>query len=344
MPVQSQEDLESGHQPRRALKHWRMLLDKIYILLVYSGLQEVVGEWFPQLPPSHALLEGSEPETLQDVYATLIQGAKVLTPLRGKNPPMVAASSCIHPTARLKGGGNSSASYVTCQDCHTRWEIHARASFRKKELKEEKKGGPLKLRPKTKPRAASPEEEPHLQMQEDFPPEVWEEAISLRQELERQNEANRESSKRQEAMLRSLMKHQEELQQQLGRSQEEDNRSKRSNTPPTEVKCKCGDMAEPLKVKKEGARKGRTFYKCMQRRCDFFQWDSEGALANWSPPCSSSSIAASSQNPPPRRAKSPADGRAAASRRSKSPKTSKEDTAGKEGSVISIASSRDRHL
>ena len=110
-----------------------------------SALQEVVGEWFPQLQPSPVLQEGSEPESLQDIYATLIQDAKVLSPLRGKSPPATSASSCIHPKARLKGGGNSDASYVTCQDCHMRWEIHVRASFLRKELKEEKKGGPLKL-------------------------------------------------------------------------------------------------------------------------------------------------------------------------------------------------------
>ena len=40
-----------------------------------------------------------------------------------------------------------------------------------------------------------------------------------------------------------------------------------------EVLCFCGQPAEKLMVKKETARKGRRFYKCLRRVCDFFQWD-----------------------------------------------------------------------
>ena len=40
-----------------------------------------------------------------------------------------------------------------------------------------------------------------------------------------------------------------------------------------EVLCFCGQPAEKLMVKKETARKGRHFYKCLRRVCDFFQWD-----------------------------------------------------------------------
>ena len=39
--------------------------------------------------------------------------------------------------------------------------------------------------------------------------------------------------------------------------------------------CKCGAPAERLVVKKEGPRRGRSFWKCTQRLCDFFQWDQE---------------------------------------------------------------------
>ena len=44
--------------------------------------------------------------------------------------------------------------------------------------------------------------------------------------------------------------------------------SQRSKT----VKCLCGAPAEKLTVKKEGPRQGRHFWKCMQRRCQFFEW------------------------------------------------------------------------
>ena len=36
--------------------------------------------------------------------------------------------------------------------------------------------------------------------------------------------------------------------------------------------CHCHKPAELLKVKKEGPRQGRKFWKCMQRECQFFEW------------------------------------------------------------------------
>ena len=42
-------------------------------------------------------------------------------------------------------------------------------------------------------------------------------------------------------------------------------------TPNPSVRCNCGQIAERLTVKKEGPRKGRKFFKCMQRECEFFQ-------------------------------------------------------------------------
>ena len=64
-----------------------------------------------------------------------------------------------------------------------------------------------------------------MSIEEDYVEEPWEEEASLRKELERQNEANRESAKRQEAMLMSLLKNQEVLQKRLeAKNQEEDSR------------------------------------------------------------------------------------------------------------------------
>lgn len=38
--------------------------------------------------------------------------------------------------------------------------------------------------------------------------------------------------------------------------------------------CKCGKTAEKLRVKAaDNPRKGREFWKCVQRQCDFFEWE-----------------------------------------------------------------------
>ena len=36
--------------------------------------------------------------------------------------------------------------------------------------------------------------------------------------------------------------------------------------------CKCGNQSIPKFVQKEGPNKGREFYTCATRDCDFFQW------------------------------------------------------------------------
>ena len=37
--------------------------------------------------------------------------------------------------------------------------------------------------------------------------------------------------------------------------------------------CYCARPAERLLVKKEGPRKGRAFWRCVQRQCDYFWWE-----------------------------------------------------------------------
>lgn len=48
---------------------------------------------------------------------------------------------------------------------------------------------------------------------------------------------------------------------------------------PVGMRCKCNAPAERMTVKKEGATKGRHFFKCHQRICDYFQWDPEEVRA-----------------------------------------------------------------
>ena len=139
------------HHSKRAIRGWRILLDKLGMLLVFASLQQIVDEWFPpsqHSPGSH--LEHKE-ETLEDVYAAIIADAKMLPPLKSKEVAKTPISNCVHPKERLKGGGNASSSYIVCRDCLARWPNHLPAAEIKKQLKENKelakKGGLLSQPP-----------------------------------------------------------------------------------------------------------------------------------------------------------------------------------------------------
>ena len=64
-----------------------MILDKLITILAFSSLQEAVEEWFPQSLPSPVCSSVQQEEKLEDVYAELIIGAKVLPPLKTKTEP-----------------------------------------------------------------------------------------------------------------------------------------------------------------------------------------------------------------------------------------------------------------
>eukprot|EP00435_Cladocopium_sp_Y103_P036624 s1873_g9.t1 len=142
----------SLHHPKRARKLWRVLLDKIFLLLEYSKMQEAVEEWFPRSQPLPVFSLAPKEETIQDVYAELIQVEKSLPPLKSKEEAAVARSSCVHPKHRLRGGGNRTQSYIVCRDCHSRWEnpyTSAGLHQQMKQMKKEKKQGLLsKMGPK----------------------------------------------------------------------------------------------------------------------------------------------------------------------------------------------------
>eukprot|EP00435_Cladocopium_sp_Y103_P018800 s2487_g4.t1 len=132
------------HCTPRALKHWRIVMDKLCTLLTMVALQEAIGDWCPQ-SSGQALWHSSETKA-EDIYAEIIVGAAPLKPLQTKEAPITAASACVHPKHRLKGGGNAKASWIVCRDCNSRWESPLRAMELKKELKREnldKKKGSL---------------------------------------------------------------------------------------------------------------------------------------------------------------------------------------------------------
>lgn len=41
------------------------------------------------------------------------------------------------------------------------------------------------------------------------------------------------------------------------------------------MNCKCGTNAVLLAVKKEGPNKGKKFYTCNTKTCDFFSWENK---------------------------------------------------------------------
>ncbi|CAL1161943.1 unnamed protein product, partial [Cladocopium goreaui] len=147
-PPQSEKDaaMSEPHHAKRALKGWRIIMDKVITLLVLVEHQHIVEGWLPLSQPSLGLPSESKEEKLEDVYAELIQCSKRLTPLKSKEEPKVSMSTCIHPKKELKGGGNQAGSYIYCRLCNSRWENTMRSQEMRKEIKEQnakKKGGLL---------------------------------------------------------------------------------------------------------------------------------------------------------------------------------------------------------
>lgn len=123
---------------RKAMRNWRVLMDRFIDLVKYVGLHEWVSEW---------LSIGSLPEVegyrrsigtgFLDAYAILIKNAEKLTKLKSKESPAKKESECLHPTQALRGGGNRHQSYVACGMCHSRWKLDLSVS----EIKEMVKSG-----------------------------------------------------------------------------------------------------------------------------------------------------------------------------------------------------------
>ena len=135
----------------------------------------------------------------------------------------------------------------------------------------------------------------------------------MQQELEAQRLAAQETQMKNEKMIQSILMEKMKMAEDKKQSQ-------------VKATCKCGQEAELLTVKKEGPRKGKRFWKCAQRQCDFFLWEQlpEGASTLGSFSIVGSSAAASVAAPSMRR-------------RSKSPRRSQTDTAG--GPVINVGDS-----
>jgi hypothetical protein len=127
---------KGGHNVARAIRNWRVVLDKICTIITMVVLQEAIGDWCPE-SSAPASLRLSQP-SVEEIYAELIADARPLPPLKSKELPAVAASSCIHPVKQLKGGGNKSGSWIVCKACHSRWESPFRATEVHEEVKAKK--------------------------------------------------------------------------------------------------------------------------------------------------------------------------------------------------------------
>ena len=164
----------------------------------------------------------------------------------------------------------------------------------------------------------------------------------LQNELTAQRNATREVEIRMEAKMRAIIQEYEEKNAQ---------RRQQQAAPPTSsqgavVLCECRQPAERLIVKKDGARKGRAFFKCMQRECQFFLWEKREDGSNvdsWSVVSSEEAYSRRSflptqpkASPPLNSIKSPRQAEAApARRRSKSPRRPMDQTAGQEAVEVS---------
>jgi hypothetical protein len=326
------------HSTPKAVRNWRVMLDKLCTLLAMVALQEAIGDWCPQ-----SLEQASLPscETKQeDIYAEIIVSAPAMKPLQTKEPPPKSASECVHPKNKLKGGGNNRASWIVCRECNSRWESPFRAMEVRRDLKKEnleKRRGSLSQDMGT---AMVPEdmevemamgEVPNVnqaltfadttmdmnaaQVAQNLEYKMWEAQESMRaqmedrmmqmmmewqnqrasssqedqlqrQQLQSMLNEMREKTLRQEAMIQVLQRGAVEsppmtagpMENQRLETGSEAGASTlagavRAPNVTTLVLCHCQQPAERLRVNKEGPRQGRTFWKCTQRLCNFFQWD-----------------------------------------------------------------------
>lgn len=283
-------EMERGHRPKRAIRNWRVLMDKLVIIIRYAAQQLLVQEWFPgcSSPLGQPLpLSKAEPATPGEIYAQLIVHAEMLTPLKSQTPASVAASACVHPPHALKGGGNTSQSYIYCKMCLCRWKNPSTATEVKKNLKAEKSKGPLsqkKMAENYMMEDGDLVEPPYGTIQTSE--EAERKMERMQQELEKKMQVDRmEMAQHQEQMWKELQAQKIEMQEKEKRHQaalaalhREKNDLEREyailqNRQSSSKKCLCGKEAEKLQVKREGPRKGRFFWKCTQRECQYFEWE-----------------------------------------------------------------------
>lgn len=237
-------------------------------------------------------LSKQEEDNLETAYSKIILTAKPLSALKSKEAPTVSASTCIHLKAQLKGGGNKSASYITCKLCHSRWESPVTAAEIKEEFKRGKKGllsqegkalmteEPKKKNYQDSTNLARDANDQAIREIRKYMKEAQEERAMRQQdllaEMNTQKIAMREKEVQMQAMMHAVMKQKEELERLMDkRPQEEQKKTQGAMKlePGGEPLCHCRVFAIKLRSLMEDRPEERHFWTCRMGQCEFFQWE-----------------------------------------------------------------------
>ncbi|CAK9019906.1 Magnesium/proton exchanger [Durusdinium trenchii] len=272
-----------ARKPKMAVRNWRVLLDKLFTLLAFVERQQLIQEWLPELHSlsGPSMLQSKEEDSLEACYQKIIINAKVLHPLKSKEAPTVSMSTCVHPKAQLKGGGNKSASYIYCKMCHCRWESPLTAADIKEDLKKGKKGllSQKMEEARTEQEVKVPAKEKEVSEKEQA--EMW-------QELRRQRVDLQEKEVHIEAMMRALKTQKHELQEMIQKGviqgAEAPAKKTQGKLPEEETpQCLCNEMAVKASRVDERTLEEKFFWVCKWGNCDFFQREPMKAIKDKAP-------------------------------------------------------------
>jgi len=264
---QEEEDVKMGVRPKLGVLNWTRVLRKVLELIELFEAQERVADWQgdgscfgspaacsheqPALVnASRCSDSGANVSFKARVYKELIAVGDPLGLRKCKQSPEVEVRKCSHPAERLMGSGNQSQREVWCTSCHQRWLVDPQVMMDLASKKTEVRVGDRVLRAGG-PRVETPVAGKNVTRMLKTP-------VSSAYLAQPETPLRTQGSMNVVTTPVSTPK-----------------RPPTVRSPSSVVRCFCGQPAEKLTVKKETARKGRHFYKCSQRVCDFFQWDAQ---------------------------------------------------------------------
>ena len=176
------------------------------------------------------------------IYKELIKTGDPLPLRKSKTPPPVNFAICTHPADSLVGAGNQSQREIWCRKCHQRWLVDHEVMDQ------------LKSKGETKKKTPNQPLEHTLPIVKKLLANMPRVASSAKDRQRRDSEVS------------SI--------HPLSEAQPSTAAAERSTrVMGYAVNCQCGKEADRLIVKKDGPTKGRHFYKCRARLCNFFEWD-----------------------------------------------------------------------
>lgn len=144
MGTRSETNAAGAHSaapnPRRAVRNWRVVLEKISDLIAFMVAQARVALWqgggssggyavsCSSMGPSSGQSSRLEPISKEkafkaEVFKELIKSGEALGQRKCKEAPAMTPQNCFHPAAQLMGAGNQSQREVWCKQCHMRWLV-----------------------------------------------------------------------------------------------------------------------------------------------------------------------------------------------------------------------------